>query len=114
MKSAYRRPTSRSAIPALCSPATCTSHSPTISPTCVIWTSSYASADDLINCAVLKSSSAGVTLCGKNHYGSLGRTPIDGGYYDLHQSLPFIVPGMGKYRAVVDLMGHPDIGGKTL
>ncbi|HUJ09915.1 MAG TPA: DUF362 domain-containing protein [Verrucomicrobiae bacterium] len=76
--------------------------------------SSYASANYLINCAVLKTSSAGVTLCGKNHYGSLSRTPIDAGYYDLHQSLPYIVTGMGKYRAIVDLMGHPDIGGKTL
>lgn len=76
--------------------------------------SSYASADYLIDCAVLKSSGAGVTLCGKNHYGSLGRTPVDAGYYDLHQSLPYIVTGMGKYRAIVDLMGHPDIGGKTL
>ncbi len=74
----------------------------------------YASANYLIDCAVLKSSGAGVTLCGKNHYGSLGRTPIDAGYYDLHQSLPYIVPGLGQYRAVVDLMGHPDVGGKTL
>ena len=76
--------------------------------------SSYAAANYLINCAVLKSSTAGVTLCGKNHYGSLGRTPIDTGYYDLHQSLPYITTGMGQYRAVVDLMGHPDVGGKTL
>ena len=76
--------------------------------------SSYAAANYLINCAVLKSSTAGVTLCGKNHYGSLGRSPIDTGYYDLHQSLPYITTGMGQYRAVVDLMGHPDVGGKTL
>ena len=76
--------------------------------------SAYASANYLINCAVLKTSAAGVTLCGKNHYGSLSRTPVDAGYYDLHESLPYITTGVGKYRAIVDLMGHPDIGGKTV
>jgi hypothetical protein len=37
-------------------------------------------------------------------------------YYNLHLSLPNAEwsPGMGHYRAVVDLMGHRELGGKTL
>ena len=31
---------------------------------------------------------AGVTLCVKNHFGSLIRRPPDKGYYDMHASLP--------------------------
>jgi hypothetical protein len=84
---------------------------------------SYAEADYLINFAILKGHGAGVTLCAKNHYGSLLRCP-DGylrdegilDYYDMHNSLPAVSysPGMGHYRALVDLMGHPDLGGKTV
>ena len=75
----------------------------------------YAEAKYFINMANLKShTSAGVTLCGKNHYGSLIRKPPDKGYYDMHVSLPGRVQGSGHYRAVVDLMGHAHTGGKTL
>jgi hypothetical protein len=78
----------------------------------------YYDASYIINAAVLKGhGGGGITACGKNHYGSLARTPIDGSYYNLHSSLPFPaegVPGKGKYRALVDLMGHKDIGQKTL
>jgi hypothetical protein len=75
----------------------------------------YAEAKYLINMANLKShSGAGVTLCAKNHYGSLIRTPPDKGYYDMHVSLPEEVHGTGHYRALVDLMGHEQMGGKTL
>jgi hypothetical protein len=75
----------------------------------------YAEAKYLINMANLKShTGAGVTLCGKNHYGSLNRKPPDKGYYNMHVSLPQEVLGTGHYRAVVDLMGHAHIGGKTL
>jgi hypothetical protein len=82
-----------------------------------------AEADYLINFAVLKGHSAGVSLCGKNHYGTLIRCPNgrlrDEGildYYNLHLSLPNAVwsPGLGHYRSLVDLMGHPQIGGKTM
>ncbi len=74
---------------------------------------SFAQADYLINVANLKShSGAGVTLCGKNHFGSLVRWPAQEGYFDLHPNS--FGPGMGKYRNVVDLMGHAHIGGKTL
>jgi len=78
---------------------------------------SYAQADYLINLANLKSHNdeAGITLCAKNHYGSLVRRPTElKGYYDMHKDLPFRTPGMGHYRPLVDLMGHKHIGGKTL
>lgn len=83
----------------------------------------FAEADYLINYAILKGHSSGITVCGKNHYGSLLRTPVGSlrgvaypDYYDLHLSLPNAEwsPGMGHYRALVDLMGHRDLGGKTL
>ncbi len=75
----------------------------------------YAEAKYLINMANLKSHTlAGVTLCGKNHFGSLIRTPPQSGYYDMHTSLPGRTPGTGHYRDLVDLMGHAHIGGKTL
>jgi hypothetical protein len=76
---------------------------------------SFAEAKYLINMANLKShASAGVTLCGKNHYGSLFRTPPQKGYFDMHGSLAREVKDWGHYRALVDLMGHAHIGGKTL
>jgi hypothetical protein len=76
---------------------------------------SYAEADYIINMANFKShSSAAVTFCGKNHYGSLVRWPAQSGYYDLHNDLPSNRDGMGHYRPLVDLMGHAHIGGKTL
>jgi hypothetical protein len=75
----------------------------------------YAEAKYLINLANLKSHTlAGVTLCGKNHFGSLIRTPPERGFFDMHTSLPGRTPGMGHYRDLVDLMGHSQIGGKTL
>ena len=94
-----------------------------------------AEADYLINFAVLKShEGSGITACAKNHYGSLLRCP-DGylrgapnsgsapynGYYHLHYALPGNgyrnspdVTTMAQYRPLVDLMGHEDLGGKTL
>ena len=84
---------------------------------------SFAQADYIINFAILKTHSAGITLCAKNHYGSLLRCP-DGylrdegylDYYNLHNSLPNASwsPGMGNYRSLVDIMGHQELGDKTL
>lgn len=75
----------------------------------------YVEADYLINVANFKShSAAGVTFCAKNNYGSLIRLPDDSGYYDMHMSLPLFNGNSGQYRAVVDLMGHEHIGGKTV
>ena len=74
---------------------------------------SFAEADYLINFANLKAhTGAGVTLCAKNHYGSLIRWPAQKGYYDMHSSA--FSQKMGVYRALVDLMGHAHIGGKTV
>ena len=71
-----------------------------------------ADADYLVNLANLKAhTGAGVTLCAKNHFGSLVRTPVETGYYDIHPS------GFSKdqksFRVLVDLMGHAQVGGKT-
>jgi hypothetical protein len=83
----------------------------------------FSQATYFINFPILKShDSAGVTLSDKNHYGSLMRAPNATGYYNMHWSRPHCadtpvlpeVPGMGHYRAVVDLMGHPKLGGKTM
>jgi len=82
---------------------------------------SFAEADYMINFAILKShDSGGITACGKNHYGSLLRNPngtLRGqkyNYYDMHNTLPSNRRAMGQYRALVDLMGHPELGGKTV
>jgi hypothetical protein len=82
---------------------------------------SFAEAAYFINLAILKShDQGGITVCGKNLYGALLRNP-DGSlggkqynYYNLHTTLPKNTPGSGKYRALVDLMGHHELGGKTL
>jgi hypothetical protein len=82
---------------------------------------SFAEAAYLINFPILKSHNmGGITVCGKNHYGSLIRNPNGSlrgqtyNYYDMHTSLPGRTPGTGRYRALVDLMGHRELGGKTL
>ena len=78
---------------------------------------SYVRADYLINLANLKSHNdlAGITLCAKNHYGSLVRKPArTPDHFDMHRDLPRNKPGMGHYRPLVDLMGHKQLGGKTL
>jgi hypothetical protein len=79
---------------------------------------SYVDAEYLINLASLKGhyNQAGITACGKNHYGSL-RCPDDSiatGYYSMHSDTPYSVPASGSYRNMVDLMGHSQVGGKTL
>ncbi|MGB2808892.1 MAG: DUF362 domain-containing protein, partial [Sedimentisphaerales bacterium] len=76
---------------------------------------SYVDAEYFINLASFKGhyNQAGITVCAKNHYGSL-RGPAAGGYYDMHSDTPFNVPASGSYRNMVDLMGHRDVGGKTL
>ncbi len=76
---------------------------------------SYAQATYFINLANFKShSGGGVTLCAKNHYGSFVRYPVEDGYFGLHQSLAYRTPDTGSYRALVDLMGHAHLGGKTV
>lgn len=40
--------------------------------------------------------------------------PIGWGYFDLHDSLAAYQPAKTSYRALVDIMGHSHMGGKTL
>lgn len=76
----------------------------------------------LINGALLKGHSlAGVTLCAKNHFGSvyrenLGPNAPHKGWYpaNMHESVTVWKRPMGTYNALVDLMGHKDLGGKTI
>lgn len=91
-------------------------HGKTYLPQCV------TSATYQINAAVMKGHSlAGVTLCAKNHFGSLYRDNL--GPNDphlgwnpshLHDSITSTRRAMGTYNAIVDLMGHPHLGGKTI
>ncbi len=76
---------------------------------------SYAQATYFINLANFKSHmGAGVTFCAKNHYGSLIRYPGEDGFMELHESLAYQTPDSENYRAIIDLMGHSQLGGKTL
>jgi len=73
----------------------------------------FADADYLVNFASLKAHTAGgVTLCAKNHYGSLVRWPVQEGYYDIHPNC--FSKESGIYRPLVDLMGHAHFGGRTV
>ncbi len=68
----------------------------------------------LINLALLRGHSlAGVTLCAKNHFGSVWRP--NGGWSPshMHDSISRDRP-MKSPNALVDLMGHEHLGGKTL
>jgi hypothetical protein len=69
----------------------------------------------MINLALLRAHGlAGVTLIGKNHFGSI-HFPKDGGWTPrpLHSSVARTLP-MGSYNALVDLIGHRHLGGKTM
>ncbi len=76
-------------------------------------------ADYMINLACLKSHvRAGVTLCAKNHFGSITRS----GASHLHPALVSITDngldqsntGYKKYRVLVDIMGHKYLGNNTM
>ena len=64
----------------------------------------------LINVALLKGHEiSGVTLCAKNHFGSIKFPQKDHGkYVNEAKGQP------GDYSAYVDLMGSPNLGGKTM
>lgn len=82
----------------------------------------YVDAAYLINIPVFKKHHrAGISLSSKNHFGSIGA--FTGGAAHLHPSLP--IPDAheegdppngdyGVYRCFVDIMGHEDLGGKTI
>jgi hypothetical protein len=81
---------------------------------------SYIDAEYMINVPVLKKHHrAGITLTAKNHFGSIAA--FTGGAWHLHQYLPCPeATGVsengdyGVYRCLVDIMGHKDLGGKTV
>ena len=77
-------------------------------PTCV------TEAKYVINLANLKGHSYGITLCGKNHFGSFingnEMRPPEGA--NLHQFLT--MDEMGIYSPLVDLMANTELGGKTV
>ena len=86
----------------------------------------YIEAKYMINIPVFKKHHrAGISLCSKNHFGSIA--PYTGGAWHLHPSLPIPdanaddpdidnLPTLqyGNYRCFVDIMGHQDLGGKTI
>ncbi|MFR5194418.1 MAG: DUF362 domain-containing protein, partial [Eggerthella lenta] len=77
-------------------------------PACV------SEADYLINLASLKGHSYGLTLCGKNHFGSLVnssrlRPPEAAG---IHRYVSG--QAMGMYTVLVDLFANRLLGGKTM
>lgn len=69
---------------------------------------------------------AGVTFCAKNHFGSVWHPTIYDYYHGWHPafmhkavaafnySADIPMRTMGSYNALVDLMGHKELGGKTL
>lgn len=68
-------------------------------------------ADYLINIALLKGHEiTGVTLCAKNHFGSI---PFPARYHN-STTVSQMKGQRGDYSAYVDLMGCPNLGGKTL
>jgi len=79
----------------------------------------YLDASYLINIPIFKKHHrAGISLCCKNHFGSIGA--YTSGAWHLHPSLPApetsdVINGdYGVYRCFVDIMGHEDLGGKTI
>jgi hypothetical protein len=76
----------------------------------------------LINIALFRSHQYyGVSLCAKNHFGSLGFPKADSPtevrwrpMAVLHDLSPVRGQGAGSYSPLVDLMGHQHLGGKTL
>jgi len=73
----------------------------------------FAEAEYQVNFATLKAhAGTGVTLCGKNHFGSFVRWPVQEGYYDTHTGC--FAKKRHVYREQVDLLGHAHLGGKTV
>jgi hypothetical protein len=81
---------------------------------------SYLEAAYMINVPVFKKHHrAGVSVAAKNHFGTF--VPFRGGAFHMHYSLPAPEGGgdvsngsHGVYRCFVDIMGHRDLGDKTI
>jgi hypothetical protein len=78
----------------------------------------YVDATYLINIGCLKTHNEGaLTMCAKNHQGSIIEDGTDASNQSaqfMHYSLPANNQGHGKYRHLVDYLGHEQMGGKTL
>ena len=77
--------------------------------------SAVTEAKYMINVALFRPHTlCGVTLCAKNHFGSV-YFPDNGGWTPrpLHEFVLRNRP-MGSYNALVDLIGHRHLGGKTM
>jgi uncharacterized protein (DUF362 family) len=80
----------------------------------------YVDAAYMINMPVFKKHHrAGISISSKNHFGSMA--VFTGGAWHLHYSLPCpdatgeaVNGDYGVYRCFVDIMGHKDLGGKTI
>jgi hypothetical protein len=79
-------------------------------------------ADYMINVAGLKGHTmAGMTVCAKNHQGTVLKEDSSAGARDVHPTITVKGGGrgpapqqMGAYNGLVDMNGHPDVGGKTM
>ena len=79
-------------------------------------------ADYMINVAGLKGHTmAGMTVCAKNHQGTVLKEDSSAGARDVHPVIAVKGGGrgpapqqMGAYNGLVDMNGHPDVGGKTM
>jgi len=79
-------------------------------------------ADYMINVAGLKGHTmAGMTVCAKNHQGTVLKEDSSAGARDVHPVLAVKGGGRGPtpqqmaaYNGLVDMNGHPDVGGKTI
>lgn len=78
----------------------------------------YVDSEYLINVPCLKThDTGGITLGAKNHQGSVlqgGVSSSGQSAMGLHPYLPQNSSGYGKYRHLVDYLGHEQLGGKTL
>jgi uncharacterized protein (DUF362 family) len=81
----------------------------TLLPTCV------TGAKYVINLSQLKKHDwAGITLSGKNHFGSIYRTDTQEWKPNALHDYVKKENAMGTYNALVDIMGHEHVGGKTM
>lgn len=78
----------------------------------------YVDANYFINMPCLKThNEGGITLTAKNHQGSIleeGTAVENQSAQVMHYSLPANNQGYGRYRHLVDYMGHEKLGGNTL
>jgi hypothetical protein len=83
--------------------------------TCAYLPQCVTEASYLINLALLRPHHGfGVTLCGKNHFGSVYFADSGEWWPEPLHDYGYRNYPMGRYNCLVDLIGHRHIGGKTL